>query len=70
LPIRTSRCERRCIPRPFEDHAAHLAEVVLLGNIAIRTNQELHWDGDNLRFTNSDEANQLINPPYRDGWSL
>jgi hypothetical protein len=23
-----------------------------------------------LRFTNSDEANQLINPPYRDGWSL
>ena len=54
----------------FVDHAAHLAEVVLLGNIAIRTNQKLLWDGDNLRFTNSDEANQLINPPYRDGWSL
>ena len=54
----------------FVDHAAHLAEVVLLGNISIRTNQKLLWDGDNLRFTNSDEANQLINPPYRDGWSL
>jgi hypothetical protein len=54
----------------FVDHAAHLAEVVLLGNIAIRTNQELLWDGDNLRFTNSDEANKLINPPYREGWSL
>jgi predicted dehydrogenase len=54
----------------FVDHAAHLAEVVLLGNIAIRTNQELLWDGDNLRFTNSEEANKLINPPYREGWSL
>ena len=54
----------------FVDHAAHLAEVVLLGNIAIRTNKKLLWDGDNLRFTNSDEANRLINPPYRDGWSL
>ncbi len=54
----------------FVDHAAHLAEVVLLGNIAIRTNQKLLWDGDNLRFTNSEEANKLINPPYREGWSL
>jgi predicted dehydrogenase len=54
----------------FVDHAAHLAEVVLLGNIAIRTNQELLWDGNNLRFTNSEEANKLINPPYREGWSL
>ena len=54
----------------FVDHAAHLAEVVLLGNIAIRTKQKLLWDGPNLRFTNSDEANNLINPPYRTGWSL
>ncbi len=54
----------------FVDHAAHLAEVVLLGNIAIRTNEHLLWDGDNLRFTNSEKANQLLNPPYREGWSL
>ncbi len=37
----------------FVDHAAHLAEVVLLGNIAIRTKEKLLWDGENLRFTNS-----------------
>ena len=37
----------------FADHAAHLAEVVLLGNIAIRTKEKLLWDGENLRFTNS-----------------
>lgn len=54
----------------FVNHAAHLAEVVLLGNIAIRTKQKLIWDGPNLRFANSDTANQLINPPYRDGWCL
>jgi len=54
----------------FPDHAAHLAEVVLLGNIAIRTKEKLLWDGENLRFTNSEKANALINPPYRTGWSL
>ncbi len=54
----------------FVDHAAHLAEVVLLGNIAIRTGEKLLWDGPNLRFTNSEAANQLINPPYRAPWTL
>jgi predicted dehydrogenase len=54
----------------FIDHAAHLAEVVLLGNIALRTKEKLYWDAENLRFTNSEEANRLINPRYRDGWSL
>ena len=54
----------------FVDHAAHLAEVVLLGNIAIRTKEKLLWDGPNLRFTNYEDANKLINPPYRAGWSL
>lgn len=53
----------------FVDHAAHLAEVVLLGNIAIRTKEKLYWDGPNLRFTNSENANRYINPPYREGWS-
>ena len=54
----------------FADHAAHLAEVVLLGNIAIRTNQKLFWDPQKMRFTNCDEASKLVNPPYRKGWSL
>jgi hypothetical protein len=53
----------------FVDHAAHLAEVVLLGNIALRLNQHLEWDGPNLRFPHHEEANRLIHPPYRAGWS-
>lgn len=54
----------------FVEHAAHLTEVVLLGNIAIRTGEKLLWDGDNFGFTNSEAANQLLNPPYRAGWTL
>ena len=54
----------------FVDHAAHLAEVVLLGNVAIRVNGKIDWDGKNLRVTNNDAANRFVNPAYRDGWKL
>lgn len=47
-----------------------LAEVVQLGNIAIRRGKRLAWDGPNMRFTNDDEANKYIQEPYRTGWSL
>ncbi len=47
-----------------------LAEVVLLGNIAIRTGKKLNWDGPAMRFTNNDEANNYVKEPYRDGWHL
>ena len=54
----------------FADHAAHLAEVVLLGNIAIRMNAKLDWDPVAMKFPGSPDADKLIHPPYRDGWSL
>ncbi|MCY3017913.1 MAG: Gfo/Idh/MocA family oxidoreductase [Planctomycetota bacterium] len=54
----------------FAKHSAHLAEVVLLGNIALRTPGRLMWDAENLKFTNNEKANALINPPYRQGYSL
>ncbi|MCL4207403.1 MAG: Gfo/Idh/MocA family oxidoreductase [Pirellulaceae bacterium] len=54
----------------FPDHAAHLAAVVMMGNIAIRTQEKLLWDAEQLKFSNSDVANQLLDPPYREGWSL
>jgi predicted dehydrogenase len=52
----------------FVEHAAHLTEVVQLGNIALRTKGKLYWDPASLRFTNSDAASALVNPPYRSGW--
>jgi hypothetical protein len=54
----------------FADHAAHLAEVVLLGNIAIRMNQKLEWDAVNLKFPNCPEADKFVNGPYRQGFTL
>jgi len=52
------------------DHAALVTEVVLLGNIAVRRQKKLQWDGANLRFTNDPAANELLHRKYRDGWSL
>jgi len=59
------------------DWAGPLTEVVLLGNVALRlqmreelTTKRLNWDGVNLRFTNSDEANKFLHCEYREGWSL
>jgi hypothetical protein len=31
---------------------------------------KLMWDGNALKFTNSDEANEIIQHHYRSGWSL
>ena len=54
----------------FVDHAAHLAEVVMLGNIAIRTNRKLDWDPATQTFPNCKEADAFVNPPRRQGWGL
>jgi hypothetical protein len=48
-----------------------LTEMVLLGVLAMRVkDRKLEWDGKALRITNDEEANALVNPPYRDGWTL
>ena len=59
------------------DWAGPLTEVVLLGNVALRlqlreelTTKRLQWDGEHLRFTNSDTANQFLKTEYRAGWTL
>ena len=52
------------------DVAGPLTEMVLLGNIAIRTGKELCWDGENMRITNDKDANNYLKESYRSGWSL
>ena len=45
--------------------------MVVLGVLAMRFKDcKLEWDAKNLRFTNHDEANRLVNPPSRKGWEL
>jgi predicted dehydrogenase len=48
-----------------------LTEVALLGVIAIKLpGTKLEWNSAGTRFSNSPEANLLLNPPYREGWRL
>ena len=53
------------------DYSGPLTETVVMGNLAIRYPQrKLDWDGLNMKVTNVPEANEYVNPPYRQGWSL
>ena len=53
------------------DYAGPFTETVLLGNLAIWfASQRLLWDGPNMRVTNHPEANEMLKPTYREGWSL
>ncbi|MBI2929861.1 MAG: Gfo/Idh/MocA family oxidoreductase [Verrucomicrobia bacterium] len=57
------------------DWAGPLAEIVLLGNVALRlqlrealTRASLLWDPANLKITNLPEANEFLRREYRQGW--
>ena len=59
------------------DLAGPLTEVVLLGNVALRMDQQLYekglklyYDGPNMKVTNLPEANKYIRSEYREGWTL
>jgi predicted dehydrogenase len=53
------------------DYGGPLTKVALLGAIAIRfPSQTLNWDNKKTLFTNNNDANAFIDPPYRKGWKL
>jgi len=52
------------------DYAGLLTEVVLLGNVALRTGKKLDWDEQNMKATNAPEADQYIRPEYHNNWTL
>jgi hypothetical protein len=52
------------------DYSGPLTEVVLLGNLALRTKGPLIWDGPHMRVTNNDAANRFVRREYRKGWAL
>ncbi len=47
------------------DYAGPLTEMVLLGNLAVRTGKTIEWDSRRLRCTNVRDANDYIRHPYR-----
>ena len=59
-------------PAPYSnfDVAAYLAEVILLGCVALRLGKKMEWDGPNMVATNAPEAAQYIKRQNREGWKL
>jgi hypothetical protein len=47
-----------------------VTETLLLGNVAVRSGQTLHWDRANLKANSSDFAQDYIRPARRSGWEL
>ena len=54
----------------FADFAGPLTEMVLLGNLAVRTGKPIEWDGEKGVCTNVPEANQYLRRDYRKGWEI
>ncbi len=55
----------------FDAYGGPLTEIAMLGVIAMNfPGRKLTWDAPNMRFTDCEEANHYVNPPYRKGWSL
>ncbi|MGA1237836.1 MAG: Gfo/Idh/MocA family protein [Limisphaerales bacterium] len=59
------------------DWAGPLAEIVLLGNVALRvelrqilTTTKLLWDPEKVAIPNVEEANAFLRRSYREGWTL
>jgi predicted dehydrogenase len=65
------------ISSPFE-YAGPLTEVMLLGIVALRAGGKIHYDGANMRVTNTiagrggavTDPNQFLKRGYRAGWKL
>lgn len=77
--------EHRALTSSF-DYAGPMTETVLMGNLAIRSymlrrensdgrmefygRKKLLWDGENMRITNFEDANQFVGRTYREGWAM
>ena len=76
--------EHKALTSSF-DYSGPLTETVLMGNIAIRSymlreqtergynyfgRKKLLWDGNAMKITNLEAANQFVGREYRSGWEL
>jgi predicted dehydrogenase len=58
-------------PSSSFDSSGPLTEMCVMGNLSLFfPGQKLLWDGEKMKVTNVDRANDYVNPPYRDGWYL
>ena len=63
-------CKGGPAPGANFEFAGMVTEALLLGNVALRAEKELEWDGAQHTITRPAEAKVLLRSTYRDGWSL
>jgi len=54
----------------FAEHSGPLTEMVLLGNLAVRTAKILELDSSTGQVTNASIPDDYLRPVYRDGWGI
>jgi len=52
------------------EYGARLCEFIMLGNVALRAQKLLKWDGPAMKAANAPEADPFLTSPYRAGWEL
>jgi len=59
-------------PKPMSnfEHSGPVVELLLLGNVASLINRPLEFNPMACTILNDEEANRMLLPPYRNGWSL
>jgi predicted dehydrogenase len=51
-------------------YSGRLTETVLLGNVAMRAGKKILWDGEKMKITNDESANQYVTREYRKGFEI
>ena len=57
-------------PKTFAnlDLGGHLTEIGLAGTVALRLQQDIDWDGKNMRVPGNPDADRFIRTEYRTQW--
>ena len=60
----------REMPTENLEIAHHVSTVAHLGNLAFRSQAEVHWDAENERVLDNPKADAMVAEPYRAPWKL
>jgi predicted dehydrogenase len=53
------------------DYSGPFTETVVMGNLAVlNPGKKLLWDGEAMRVTNDETANEYVRPKFREGWGF
>ncbi len=52
------------------EYGAKLTELVLLGNVALRSGRKIQWDSAAMKPANAPEAARFLKDTYRKGWEV